>query len=180
MNQSHKPILIEDDPNLPLPVSSRSRLGTKVVFLALAIIASSIGVFAYWAVQANEPLEITNSPFPVRIIRQDSAPDGVLILTVDYCKTSDLSGRIRTSFVSSSRETFLPISEEHLPKGCNRNVEVPVIIPKDLAPDTYRIKFRTTYNINPIKSSVVREFESRPFTISAPSEPGTTTIAPQP
>lgn len=178
--QEHKPILIEDDPNLPRPVSKKSKIAAKIVFFALFLIAAIIGLVAYWTVQPADPLQINNSPFPVRTIRQEPTPDGVLVLTVDYCKTMNVSGKVRMSFVSSSSEIFLPVSEEHLPLGCRKNVEVPVVIPKDLTPDTYKIKFRTTYNINPIKSEVVREFESRPFTVAGPGAPGTTILTPQP
>jgi hypothetical protein len=180
MTEQRKPLLAEEEPNVMPPVATTSKWITKLAFLGLAVIALTMGVFAYWAAETGDPLTITNAPFPVRTIRQEPTPDGVLILTVDYCKNSNVPGKVRTSFVSATREVFLPVGEEHLPKGCHKNVEVPVIIPKDLLPDTYKIKFRTTYNINPLKSEVVKEFESRSFTVAGPGEPGTTMIAPQP
>ncbi len=169
----HKPILIADDPNLPQPVSSKYKFANKVAFFVLFLIAAAIGVFAFWAAEPSEALDITNTPFPVRVIHQDNKLDDILILTVDYCKKSSKQGTVRTSFVSTSHEIFLPISKEQLPKGCRSGVDVPVIIPKGLPPDTYKIKFRTTYNVNPIKSSIVKDFESRSFSLVSDSSPVT-------
>lgn len=172
----HTPILIEDDPNIPQPVPQKSKTSTKVVYSALAVIAAVIVIFAYWTIQPSDPLQITNSPFPVRTVHQASSSDNILILTVDYCKKDDATGTVRTSFVSNSREVFLPLGKEQMSTGCKHNVEVPVLIPKDLPADTYKIKFRTSYDINPLKRGIVQDFESRPFTVSSNGD----LIIPQP
>jgi hypothetical protein len=99
-------------------------------------------------------------------------------MTVNLCKNTDAVGKVRTSFVSQSREIFLPVSDEKLPKGCLNNQEVPVLIPKDLPPDTYKVTFRVTYDLNPVKKSVVNEFESRSFVVDPPTSTDTTTVNP--
>lgn len=142
-----------------------SKLTNILAALALLLAAFAVGLYLYWSFADENVLQVNNSPFPVRTIRQHPTAAGVVILTVDLCKRADLKGTTRTSFVSDSREVFLPMSEEKLPKGCIKNQEVPVLIPKDIAPGTYKIKFRTTYDINPIKRNIANEFETRTFVV---------------
>lgn len=120
-------------------------------------------VFIYWSFANENALEIKNQPFPVRTIRNHTAPNGVVILSVDYCKNTKAVGRVRTSFVSSTREVLLPVSEDKQGKGCVKT-EVPILVPKDITPDTYKIKFYTTYKVNPFKT-VTSEFESKEFIV---------------
>ena len=118
----------------------------------------------YWLLQPRNPLEVRNAPFPIRTIRPEAHPDGVVILKVDYCKKTNAVGRVRTSFVSPTREVFLPIAEDKQSATC-QVAEIPVLIPKSIPPDTYVIKFRVTYDINPLVRNVVSEFESKPFEV---------------
>jgi hypothetical protein len=118
----------------------------------------------FWSYQPTNVLDIHNAPFPVRTIREHPTANGVVILKVDYCKNIDVEGRLRLSFVSQTREIFMPASRERGPVQC-AEVEVPVLIPKDIPPDTYKVKFRVTYDINPLKRQVLQEFESKPVTI---------------
>jgi len=177
----YHPNLPGDKTNLvePVPPTKTSKNANRIVAIALIIIAAAIGLMAYWAVQPSDPLTIKNAPFPARTIRKEPTADGVIILTVNYCKNSNASGTVRTSFVSESREIFLPTAAEHIPKGC-QSMEVPVIVPKDIVPDTYKIKFTITYKINPLKTAEVKTFESQPFQIAASSDPNSQIVAPQP
>lgn len=134
----------------------------KIVVVALVVIALALGLILKWAVEGEDVLVIKNSPFPTRSIRTHAQPEGVIILTVDYCKNTDLQGEVRTSFVSSSREIFLPLSHEQYDKGC-RKQEIPVLIPKGLPADDYKLKFIARYDINPLKKQVPVEFESQTF-----------------
>lgn len=144
--------------------STRSKLANWVVVGALVLIALSLGIFFKWASADENVLVVKNAPFPVRTIREHPTGGGVVFLNVNVCKNSDIVGQNRMSFISPSREVFLPIAEEGLPKGC-LDREIPIVIPKDLPPDTYRVKFRVTYNLNPLKQGIVDEFESKEFIV---------------
>lgn len=149
--------------------SSASRLGVKFMYLALVICALAIMLLGYWATESENVLEVKNSPFPTRTIRHHTAPHGVVFLGVDLCKHKDLKGEVRTSFVSDSREIFQPLSQEKFSVGCQRR-EIPIMIPIDLEPDTYKIKFRVTYDINPLKNDKDVFVESQEFVVD-PSSP---------
>lgn len=136
----------------------------KVIVLFLVIIALGLGVILRWSFQDENVLQVKNSPFPAQIIH--SQDKQVIILTADYCKNSNLEGTLRTSFVSETREVFQPVTKERLQKGCNK-VDVPVVVPIGIPPDTYKIKFRATYDVNPLKKGVVVEFESRPVKVES-------------
>jgi hypothetical protein len=131
---------------------------------ALVVVAIGLAIILDWSFANENVLVVKNSPFPVRTIREHPEANGVVILNVDYCKNVDIKGRIRTSFVSETREVFLPLSDENIPKGCETR-EIPVLIPKDITPDTYKIKFRATYDINPLKRGIVSEFETQEFVV---------------
>jgi len=135
-----------------------------MAFGCLAVLLLCVSIFLYWLYQPTDVLEIHNAPFPTRSIRPNAEPDGVIILTVDYCKKINAKGTLRMSFVSNSREIFLPIADEKQPPGCH-NTQLPILLPKDIVPDTYRIKFHVIYNVNPIRNNVPIDFESKPFEV---------------
>lgn len=149
------------DPEKP---STRSKVANIAVLIALAVIAVGLGVLLYWASANEKILEVKNEPFPVRTIREHPTGGGVVFLKIDLCKHTSQEGSIRTSFVSPSREVFLPKSTERLEEGCFVR-EIPVVIPLDLQPDTYKVKFRVEYKLNPLKQNVFNEFESREFVV---------------
>lgn len=134
----------------------------RFVVLALIIVAISLGIFLKWSFEGTDVLKVNNSPFPTKIVQQDGS--GIVVLTADYCKNQKLDGTLRISFVSQSREIFLPIAQEELQRGCGIR-EIPIIIPKDLIPDTYKIKFRAIYDVNPVRQNIIVEFESKSFEI---------------
>ncbi len=148
----------------PTHPTKTSRAINKLVVAAMVLVFAALIVLFHWAIVDENVLVVKNSPFPVRTIREHPTANGVVLLNVDLCKNTDAKGSVRTSFVSETREVFLPLAEENIPKGCF-NRELPVLIPKDLAPDTYKIKFRVTYDLNPLKKGIVDEFESKEFTV---------------
>lgn len=160
------------DPILPPPIHNHepdhptrgSKLINKAIGIALVLTVAAIAVMFYWATADTKPLDIHNAPFPTRTIREHPTAGGVVILNVDYCKNTSTEGDLRMSFVSTSREIFLPVAKEKGSKGCTKT-EFPVLLPKEIPADTYRIKFRVTYDLNPLKQNVVQEFESQPFTV---------------
>ncbi len=139
-----------------------------VIYAAMTLLTLGVGLFVYWSVAGNDVLEIHNAPVPVRSIREHPQADGVIILKIDYCKKMNATGRVRTSFVSPSREVFLPVSEDKQPAQCNAGqkdpIELPILIPKDLPAGIYRIHFRAVYQVNPLKE-VIEEFDSKEFEI---------------
>ncbi len=147
---------------IPEPVhpTKRSKLVNYLVAAALIIVALGLLRIFVWSFDNEPVLTVNNSPFPTRTIREHPTGGGVVFLTADYCKTSDIEGDLRVSFLAQTREVFLPITKERTPKGCHK-VELPIVIPKDIAPGEYKIKFRVTYDKNPLKQNEVVEFESQ-------------------
>ena len=151
---------------IPVPEkqSTRSKVINWVVAGALVVIGLSLAVLLSWAYADENVLRVNNEPFPVRTIRNHPEPGGVVFLNIDLCKTTNVEGTIRTSFVSNTREVFLPLANEEMDKGCFVR-EIPVAIPSDLEPDTYRVKFSVRYSLNPLKQAVVDEFKSGEFVV---------------
>ena len=145
----------------------KTRVMNKLSLLALLLIACSLAVILRWSFADTNVLEIKNSPFPANIVTDATKQTGgVVLLNADYCKNKDLTGEVRISYVSKSREVFLPLTQDTMETGCN-NAVVPVIIPLNLPKDDYIIKFRVTYKLNPLKQNIFILFESRPVTVGA-------------
>jgi hypothetical protein len=141
----------------------------KLGYVGLALIALSLAVLLYWLVSPSDVLEVKNAPVPVRTIREHPTAAGVVILKIDYCKKLSSSGDVRISFVSSSREIFLPRSRDRQAPVCEIR-EVPIIIPEDISQGEYHVHFRATYRVNPLKQTV-EEFDSQPFEIVDTTNP---------
>lgn len=145
----------------PSPTSKKLNF---IAIVALAMTAIGLGIYFNWAFANEDVLQIKTDPIPAKVIAYGDSDNGAVLLDVDFCKTSSTEGQLRTSFVSQSREIFLPIQPEKSGKGCNK-AQFPVIIPEDLPSDTYQVRLRTTYNLNPLKQIVVEEYKSTPFKI---------------
>ena len=146
-------------------LTKTNRAINKLIYLALIVLALAVGVFLYWSFQSEKILVVNNEPFPVRTIREATTPDGVVILTLDYCKNEKASGPLRISFVNNVREYFLPLRNEDSDVGC-KVIEYPVLVPEGIEDGEYRIKFVVDYNLNPIKKNVHNEFYSQPVKVS--------------
>ena len=144
-----------------------------IIGVALIVIALALAVFLKWSLADTTVLDVKNDPFPARVVEDPTGQTGgIVFLKVDYCKTQNVDGKIRVSYISKSREVFLPIADEKLPKGCN-NQQVPVVVPLNLLQDTYKIKFHVTYNVNPVKKGIVADFESQSVMVgtTVPNQP---------
>lgn len=150
--------------------NKKTRLANRVAFLSLGIVGIAVIIFTFWGIQSKEVITVNNSPFPTRIENKTANTDGTIYVKIDECKKYDKVGELRVSFISESREIFLPIDQEKLPKGCS-DTEYPIKIPKDIIPDTYSIKFRVTYDINPIKQDVTQIFMTQKFKIDGEMTP---------
>lgn len=162
-------MLVEQETGLtpdtePIKPSGRSKFLVKLAIGAMVFATLGVALMLYWSFQSNDVMNVNKIPIPTRTIRDHPTAGGVVILTIDYCKKQNATGTARTSFVSSSREVFLPIHQERTPVGCGE-IEYPVLIPKDIVPDVYTIKIRTVHDINPLKRGIVREFQSMPVHI---------------
>lgn len=160
----HQPDGLDTIPE-PVHPTKSTKYANRLVAASLIVIAIGLGVFLKWSFQPENVLVVKNSPFPTRSVRTNAEPNGVIILTVDFCKNTDKKGEVRTSFVSQSREVFLPLSHENLDKGCAKE-ELPILIPKDLPADNYKLKFIVRYNLNPLKEVVPVTFESQTFHVN--------------
>lgn len=149
----------------PQPPTRHQKMAAKLAAGALILAAIFMAVLLFWAAQNEEVLQIKNAPFPVRTVNDNAQANDVVILNTDYCKTKNVTGRLRMSFVSQTREIFLPIAEERTPVGCDQR-EIPILLPKDLVADTYKVRFQIMYNINPLKKNVPVSFESVEFKVS--------------
>ena len=152
-----------------IPAPSHPNKSTKVAnaiaAISLTLVAIALLIFLKWSVADTNVLQVNNSPFPARVVSDPSGQTGgIVFLKADYCKNADNIGEIRMSYVSKSREIFLPLQKERLPAGCH-NEEIPVVIPLNLLQDQYKIKFRVTYDINPVKKDVTTYFESQEITV---------------
>ena len=161
MNDAPQPSIYAEEP----PHASKgSKLAYKFALAAFVVIAFGLGLYLKWAIQSDIILKVNNAPFPARVISQDG--DAAIVLSVDACKTQDVEGVLRVSYVSKTREIFLPVVRERGPVGCGKR-DMAILVPKDLPTDTYHIKFRTIYNLNPVKGAVVQDFDSQPVKITS-------------
>lgn len=133
----------------------------RVVYSLLAIIIVGFITVLYWEFQ---PAEVVKLNRPITVTPPILQAGGYATISVDLCKLQDIKGSTRVSYISVSREIFQPMGQEQLAKGCHIQ-QIPIIIPKDTPNDTYQLRFRTTYQINPIRT-VVEEYTTDRFTIT--------------
>lgn len=154
--------------NTEVPHASKaSKIINKVIAIALILIALGLCVFLKWELADTTVLQVNNAPFPARIIPDTSnGSNGILVLTLDYCKKQPVNGQLRISYVSASREVFLPLTPEKGSVGCNPTKDIPILIPNDLPTDTYQLKFKAVYSLNPLKNNVTETFLSQPVKIT--------------
>lgn len=145
--------------------SRKTRAMNKLAVIAIVIAAIALFIIMRWSFADTNILEVKNSPFPAKVVPDPTKQTGgVVLLNADFCKNKDITGEVRTSYVSKSREVFLPLTQDTNETGC-QNTVVPVVIPLNLARDTYIIKFHVSYKLNPIKQDVVSIYESKPVLV---------------
>jgi len=152
----------------PPKESKKSKRINRIVVAALIIVAIALGIMFFWATASEKPITLNKEPFPTRTIRERPTAGGVVFLTADYCKNTSVVGELRISFESARNEIFLPLTKDSSQKGCHNN-QLLILIPYDIEPDTYKIKLRLTYDLNPLKQDVTQMFYSYPVVIDATS-----------
>lgn len=154
---------------IPKPVhqTKSAQLANRVIAVFLIVIALGLGIFLKWSFANTDILTINNSPFPARVVADPSGKTGgIVFLKANYCKNVAVDGQLRLSYISASREVFLPVVKEQSPKGCD-DKEIPVVIPLNLLKDSYKVKFHVTYDVNPLKTGITNDFESQPITVGS-------------
>jgi hypothetical protein len=133
---------------------------------ALLITALLVITFVRWTFEGRKSvLVINNDPVPVKP-PEVNIQDGVVFLTIDYCKNRDAHGATEVYLVGEQYGAKIPIAwpEDKTPKGCAVLSAVPVNIPAQTPTDTYHVVFEIRYATNPIKESYTI-FRSRSFKV---------------
>lgn len=133
-----------------------------IIYIGLLALSISVGVVLYWLYAPTKVLHIHNAPFPVRPTTQKA--DALVFLDAEYCKLLPVTGTVRRSLVSSTVRIMLPLQKDNSPEGCV-NSQVPVLIPKQIVPDTYTVHIEVTYQVNPLKQ-MTETIDSQPFVVS--------------
>lgn len=162
--KENQPYDIDVIPELSHPTKT-TRVVNKLVAGALVLIMVFVGIFLYWTLEDTDILVVNNAPFPARTLQENIENPGIVLLNVDYCKSKDITGRLRMSFVSQYQEILLPIVEESGPVACTRR-DLPVLLPKNIPSGTYHIHFNVRYDVNPLKRGIVNDFDSQDFEVS--------------
>jgi hypothetical protein len=131
---------------------------------ALAIMGLFVAFVVYWSAQPSTVLTIKNDPVPAR--PAEVAPDGEILLAIDFCQT-----------ISAVMVTEVHLLGEHgadiavnwprgrVEKGCNTYPKVPVPIPGQTPTDTYVAVFKSCADINPLKDHQCTTFRSQSFKV---------------
>lgn len=104
------------------------------------------------------PFKIVEIKQPLKVI---SISKEELVYEVDYCKYIDGPATVTRQLINH-QIIFLPVVVTNLPKGCNKS-ERRLELPR-LAPDTYRLRISTTYEINKLRSETFI-YETEPFIV---------------
>ncbi len=137
------------------------KLSRIIIYLFLVVMAISAGTFLYWSYSDGRVIRVNNGPVPVHPPAQN--PDQLIFLTVNYCKLRSGTGTVRRTLVSSTVRIMLPLQTDSGPKGCQQ-VDVPLLIPKGVVPDTYYVHIDVDYQLNPLRK-VTDSFDSQKFTV---------------
>lgn len=131
-------------------------------YIILGAAFLTILLIGYWAISGRDALHVSNAPVPVtpKVVKSGD----YITLTVDFCKHTDVSGRLIQRLSSDQAEIFAPTRVEPSPAGCYEDMPVRVPIPPQTTPDTYVVSYRITYKTNPLHT-VVEEFKSEAFEV---------------
>lgn len=132
----------------------------RAIMLLFGIAAVMVMILVYWRVAPYDVLQI-HGKIPVRptTLNQGDA----LIQTFNYCKTMESTGIIERQLVSTTRVIILPTQRDEGHKFCG-TIDVPLVLPNPMASDTYRVHYKITYDVNPVRSQEI-EFYTEPFTV---------------
>lgn len=143
-----------------------------ISLIAVAVVAALL-LWPYKTAEINGPIVITNEPVPAGT---------VAYYEVDQCRYTDalaittrrlvsVPGEVPAIPDNDSQQLYVPLasSETRAPTGCYTFSPPPVLIPLDTLPGKYYIEFEIHYEVNPIRSVVVK-VQSEPFMVAEPRE----------
>lgn len=153
--------------NLQEPLSPAKKIEIKVVYGMLILIGLIFVLLAYWIFAPIKTLMIKQLPLPVTK-PEDISSGRIIVLRFDYCKDTNLHGKVTRQLISDRSAINLPVYNETLITGCHKT-DAPIILPYTVATQTFHIHYHVEYPVNPLRSEIV-EFDSAKFTIiPAPS-----------
>lgn len=137
--------------------------------LGLAILGT---IFLFWIYSPpKEALSVSPQPIPVltETVKKDGTCaalgfDRCVVLKLTRCKNTDAKGRVVITLVSNKTRLTLPVGNDNGERKCDNNLQLPLPIPPQTAPDTYHINFRATYKINPI-ITLTQDFDTEEFNV---------------
>lgn len=132
-----------------------------LLYIPLVLLAIVSLVIFYWNVQPVTVIDAKNTPYPVRPSVAD--PGGVEIVTADYCKLQSVDGTVVIRYVGRKSIVRSPDLPERAGKGCYKQ-DIPMLLPAQLANDTYYLEFNATYRLNPL-TTVTETSRSQEFTV---------------
>ena len=121
----------------------------------LTIFSAIIGiaVVTYWLIYPYQLLTFNDAVFPV--VNKTVKSGGTLRYVSDYCKYTDASATVTRSFVNEI--IFVtPTTITNRPTGC-AVITVEIALPKELPIGTYHLSNTYTYEINPLRTVVIKE-----------------------
>lgn len=140
--------------------------GAIAAYGALGLTVVCLAVFSYWSFYPYKPLEVLNSPVPIRPPTIESGRDKVVIATLKGCKNGSIIPTVTRTLIGQGAVIMTPSYPGVLSQGCS-TLDQAIIIPPFVTPGTYHWHWRVAYKVNPIRTMAV-EYDSQDFTITAP------------
>lgn len=126
------------------------------VFLAICVLVVIL-LFAFYPLK---PL-VVESPLPV--LNSEIHPGDSLKVNMTFCKYIDKPATITRRLVNDISYN-LPENIISNPVGCRSEIVTSTVIPKEIPPGLYVLKYTATYQLNFLKSITVR-YETVPFKV---------------
>lgn len=139
-------------------------LAKVLTWMSFPAVAALV-VIGYWAFSVpNEVLTINKLPVPVA---DKTIKVGEYVpLHYNYCKNADASGIIKTTLVSDVQKIVLPDVRDESRKVCTDVIVPAVLVPEDTPDGIYHVHYRASYNVNPLNTNEIQEWDSEEFTIT--------------
>lgn len=135
-----------------------------VGYTMLVFIFGLLAVFYYWSFYPYKPLEVLNSPVPIRPPTVQSGKDQVVIATLRGCKNGKAIPTVTRSLIGQGSVIMTPSYPGVLSKGCS-TLDQAIIVPSFVTPGVYHWHWRVVYKVNPIRTETV-QYDSQNFQIT--------------
>ena len=128
-----------------------------ISLISLFIVIIIVGIWELWP---YKPLVFNTQTFPV--ITKTVKQGKTLMYTSNYCKYSDKLPLVSRTFADEILFAT-PIITANRPLGCNI-ITITIDVPQELPPGVYHLENTYTFQVNPLRTVVVRE-KSDNFTV---------------